>query len=133
MQPNAITIQVDTQNNGNPTEVVLSRYDEGPNNSTYVTGDHSPGGRDQVKLFRTFPTKSGNFRGTSKSSMKFTKDTVVMGVDGISQLTVPVILEVSASVPIGITSELLCELRQRVISLLDSDTFMDDLQIRLSV
>jgi hypothetical protein len=75
----------------------------------------------------------GNFKGTAKSAMKFSKDYAVEGVDGIASLTSPLIFEVSCSVPVGIVVADQMISRQRAIALLDGDTLMVKLMNQLMV
>lgn len=133
MQANTLTLSVDAANNATPANEVYTRYEEYQNRSSYIGANHTPDDRDQLALYRTFPTKSGNFKGTAKSSVKFTKDVEVAGVDSSTTLTAPIILDVSFSVPVGATSADLIHARQRLIALLDSDSLMDSLNIQLMV
>lgn len=133
MQPNVITLPVDNANDGNTVDQSYSRYDEYQNRTTYVGENHSPANRDQIAMYRSFPTKSGNFKGTSKSAVKLTEDVSVPGADGVATLTVPCIAEVSFSIPVGMPATKVLELRQRIIALLDDDQIMDDLSVRLMI
>lgn len=124
MQPNTITLAVDVLNNGTPVNESLTRFEEYLNRSVYVTESHNVGSKDTLSLYRTFPKPNGNFKGVSKTSMKFSRDIQVPGVDGISNITAPVICEVSFSLPVGITDaqNLIC--RQRAVAALDLDSVM---------
>jgi hypothetical protein len=133
MQADQLTLSVDAANDANPANQVYTRYDEYQNRSTYIGADHTPDERNTLALYRTFPTKNGNFKGTAKSSVKFTQDVAVTGVDGVSSLTAPIILDLSFSVPVGAASADLVELRQRLLALIDSDSLMDSLNIQLMV
>lgn len=133
MQDNTLTLSVDAANDGNPANQVYSRYEEYQNRSVYVGATHVPDSRDMIAFYRTFPTKSGNFKGTSKSSVKLTEDISVTGADGVSSITAPLILEASFSVPVGATAAQIIELRQRLLAMLDNDTLMNSLNIQLMV
>lgn len=133
MQANTITLSVDAANTGTPANQVYSRYEEYPNRSSYIGDDHLPEVRNTMGIYRTFPTRTGNFKGASKSAVKFTQDVVVPGVDSTTEITSPIIVEVSFSVPVGAASADLKELRQRVIAALDQDALMDSLSIQLMV
>jgi len=125
MQPNTITLSVDEQNDGvGPVDHVFTRFDEDRNRSVYIHTSHTMSAKDQLILYRTLPKPSGNFRGVLKSAFKFSKDYVVLGVDGVSQLTAPVIIETTLSVPVGITAAQALLMRQRDLSLMDLDTIM---------
>lgn len=133
MQANTLTLSVDAANDGNPANEVYTRYEEYQNRSSYIGADHLPDTRNTLAIYRTFPTKSGNFKGTAKSSVKFTQDVEVAGVDSSTTLTAPIILDLSFSVPVGATTADLKHVRQRLLALLDTDSFMDSLNIQLMV
>lgn len=134
MQPNQLVLHVDTLNDGTTVvDETFTRYEELPNRTRYVGEDHLPDDRNELSIYRTFPTRNGNFKGTAKSSVKFTKDFEVPGVDSSTTLTSPVIVEVSFSVPVGISAADLLLVRQRLIAALDDDSFMDPLNIQLMV
>lgn len=133
MQPDTITLAVDTLNSGSTTDYDFKRFEETLNRTIYAGENHAIDARDQLAIYRTAPRKTGNFKGVAKTSVKFTKDFTVLGVDGLANLTAPVILEVSFSVPVGCTSAQMVEMRQRLIALLDSDTVMNDLNLSLMI
>lgn len=133
MQVDQLVISVDAENNGNPADVTYDRYIENENRSVYITSAHVPEARDTLGLYRTFPTKSGNFKGVSKSALKFTRDIEVSGVDSSTVLTSPMIADISFSIPVGALAIDILELRQRMIAALDNDSFMDSLNIQLMV
>jgi len=133
MQADVITLDVDTNNDGNTTPKVFNRYDEQQNRTIYVSIGHTPGFRDQFAISRSFPTKVGNFRGVCKSTVKFTKDTDVPGVDANTSLQSTCIIEVGFSIPVGYDAVSLKALRQTVLALLDDDSFMDSLTIKQEI
>lgn len=134
MQLDVITLSVDEQNDGvGPVDHVFSRFEEYQNRSVYIGANHTMSAKDTLSLYRTFPKSSGNFKGVAKTSFKFSKDLVVDGVDGVSQLTAPIIVDVSFSIPVGATSEQILIARQRALSLLDLDTIMTPLNEQLMV
>lgn len=133
MQADQLSINVDAANNATVVAEVYDRRDEFQNRSVYIGADHLPEERNELVLYRTYPTKSGNFKGTLKSALKFTQDIEVPGVDSSTNLTVPMICEVSFSLPVGVTAAEACHIRQRVIAALDDDTFMDSLNIQQMV
>lgn len=133
MQPDVITLAVDVANNAVIVDQPYNRYEEDKNRSSYVSPAHLPDTRDMLTMYRTFPTRNGNFKGTGKSSVKFTQDVSVPGVDSSTTLTSPIILEVSFSVPVGTAVADLKEIRQRAVAILDSDTLMDALNLQLMV
>lgn len=133
MQADQISISVDAANDGNPATVTYDRYEEFQNRSVYIGSTHVPEARDILALYRTFPTKSGNFKGVSKSAVKFTEDIEVAGVDASTTLTSPLIIEVSFSVPVGATSADVVKARQKALAILDDDALMNALNIQLMV
>lgn len=133
MQPNSIILPVDKLNTGVTTDETFGRYDEYQNRTIYTGDGHSLSSDNKLTMYRTFPKPSGNFKGVGKSSYKFTKDFTVLGVDGLAQLTAPLIVEVNFSIPVGISDADVLEARQRALALLDIDTIMDDLNIGLVI
>lgn len=133
MQPNTLTLAVDAANNGTPANETYTRYEEYQNRASYIGADHLPDDRNLLAIYRTFPTRAGNFKGTGKSSVKFTQDVEVAGVDSSTTITAPIILEVSFSVPVGAPAADLKHVRQRLLALIDDDSFMDSLNIQLMV
>lgn len=128
MQPNEITLSVDEQNDGvGPVNHVFSRFEDFQNRSTYVSSDHTIALKDTLGFYRTPPKPNGTFKGVAKTSFKISKDILVAGVDGVSQLTAPIIMEVSFSVPVGATTAQILRERQRLVSLLDRDDIMSPL------
>lgn len=133
MQPDQISLSVDHDNDGLALQTqVYTRYEESQNKATYIGTGHLPDARNMIAFYRSFPTKSGNFKGVGKTSLKLTDDINVAGVDS-STLTAPVIIDVSFSVPVGATAADVKHFRQRVIALLDNDTVMDSLNLQLMV
>lgn len=130
MQGDQLTLSVDVANDSNPVSEVYTRYQEFENRSVYIGADHLPEARNLLALYRTFPTKVGNFKGVLKTSIKFTQDQEVPGVDSSTTITSPAILDLTFSVPVGTTAADLTHLRQRLLALLDDDTFMDSLNIQ---
>jgi hypothetical protein len=134
MQADTINVNVDTLND--TTTIVpetYTRYDEYQNRSVYIGENHALDARDTVSLYRTFPKVNGNFKGVSKSAIKLTKDFSVDGVDGVSTLTAPFILDISFSIPVGVSAADVLIIRQRALAFLDSDTVMDALNNKLMV
>jgi hypothetical protein len=126
MQPNTLTVGVDYLNDANVTNETYDRYSEFENRSIYVGANHSADSRDTITLYRTFPTKNGNFNGVQKSAIKLSKDHEVTGADGVATLTAPAIVEISTSFPVGMTEAemLVCLMRAIGVQNL-SDEVMD--------
>lgn len=133
MQADSIVLPVDPANNSTVVNETFTRYKEMQDRTTYIGLGHVPELRNEMSIYRTFPSRSGNFKGTSKSALKFTQDKEVAGVDSSTTLTAPMILDISFSLPVGVTAAEVKAFRQRAIAALDSDTFMDGLNIQLMV
>lgn len=133
MQPNEITLPVDELNDGNTVNRTFSRSEYFQNRSLYISPGHNSASRDTLGMYRTYPKQSGNFRGTDKTSVKFTTDIPVLGIDGISSIKAPLIVEVSFSIPVGVAAADVLIARQKAVALLDSDEIMDALNIQLIV
>lgn len=133
MQANTLTLNVDPANDDTIVAEAYERFEEFQNRSVYIGANHAPELRDTISLYRSFPTKSGNFKGVQKTSVKLSKDVQVAGVDGVATLTAPVIIEVSFSVPVGTPAATILQDRQRAVALLDDDTIMNALNIQLMV
>lgn len=132
MQPNEITLAVDLENTGTTTNVVFTRFEEYQNRAVYIGPGHSLLSRNTLSLYRTLPKASGNFRGTAKSAVKFSKDITVAAVDGTT-VVAPLIIEVSISAPVGTTPAQTLENRQSALALLDRDDIMGSLNDFLMV
>lgn len=133
MQAETLQLAVDELNDGNTSNHDYSRFEEYQNRSVYIGANHSLDSQDKLTLYRTFPKSNGNYKGVAKSSFKFSKDHLVNGVDGLAQLTSPLIVEVSFSVPVGISVADQMIARQRAVALLDNDTVMSALMDQLMV
>ena len=133
MQDNVITLSVDELNNDSTVDIDFKRFEEYQNRSVYTSENHVLTARDTLTFYRTFPKAAGNFKGTAKSSLKFSWDQAVTGVDGLSSLTSPIIADLGFSVPVGVTEATQLIMRQRLIAILDDDTIMGALMNQLMV
>jgi hypothetical protein len=134
MQPNIISLIVDSFNTGADfLTKTFTRFEERLNSSKYISESHSLDMRDEASIYRTFPKQAGNFRGVGRSSIKFTEDVVVLGVDGVANLTAPIILEISFSIPKGSAVADVLRKRQEAIAFLDDDDVMDALNHTLMI
>lgn len=124
MLPNVITLSIDEENNSTPVDHDLSRAEEGSNKSVYYDEDHTVASRSTMSVLRTFPKQSGNFYGTLKTTVKFTKDVEVVGVNG-ETIKVPSIAECNFSFPVGVNNAHATLMRQSCIAILDDDSVMD--------
>lgn len=130
MLNDTLVLPVDLVNTGTTTDKTYSRFDEVSGRSTYIATNHSPASRDLVQFSRSLPKRAGNFKGVSKSSVKFTRDVNVPGFDSTTTISAPIIIEVSFSVPVGVDASSVLEARQTAIAALDMDTVMDALNIQ---
>lgn len=133
MLDNTITLQVDPANNSTVVPEAYTRYDEYQNRSVYTGPNHSLSAKDTMTFYRTSPKRSGNFKGVAKSSIKFTRDRIVEGVDDTTTVNALEIGEVNFSLPVGFTSADVIALRQRIIAALDDDTLMGKLNEQLEI
>jgi hypothetical protein len=133
MQPNEITLAVDEANSGSTTDHDFTRIDSFSNRSLYCRdGVHTAAARDQLNFYRTPGKQNGNYRGSEKTSTKFTVDTTVPGVDG-SDIVAPMIVETKYSFPVGTPAATKKLMRQKAIALQDLDSVMDDLHGMLEI
>lgn len=132
MQPNELTLAVDLENTAVLTNKTYTRFEEYLNRAMYIGAGHSLSARNTLSFYRTMPRISGNFRGTAKTAVKFSRDVSVLGVDG-STVVAPQILEVSFSNPVGVTPAQSLEFRQNGVALLDRDDIMAALNDLLMV
>lgn len=128
-QSDPLIISVDAANNSLPANETYNRSTSlGENRILYRLDGTDPDDRDELSLARSFPKRSGNFRGVKRTSCKFTKDIAVPGVDGVNVSTA-IIVECSFSIPIGTPDATVLHLRQKVVGMLDNDTIMDKLNV----
>lgn len=114
MQPTSITLAVDTLGDGSVVvDEDFQRFDEYQNRSVYISENHTLSARETLSLYRTFPKVNGNFLGVAKNAIKFSYDFGVLGVDG-SNIVAPCIIDVGASVPVGLTPAQTLLMRERV-------------------
>lgn len=134
-QDNTITLTVDEANDGAGTadvDHVYERFETFNTRSVYHHSTHQPDMRNMLGFYRTPAKRSGNRRGSQKSSVKFTWDVIVPGVDGTNIVETHYI-EVNTSIPLGVTSAEAKARRQHVVAILDDDTIMDTLNIFLGI
>lgn len=134
--PNVLTLSVDVDNDGGTTpkvDSIYSHYDTNGNRSEYIHEDHTVALRHKLGFYRTPPKTAGNFRGTAKTAVKFTKDFSVPGSDASTTNIAPGIVDVNFSFPVGMTAAQCLEMRMHAIALLLSDSIMVPLTIQLMV
>lgn len=135
MQDNTITLVVDEANDGSTTadvNHVYERFDTFSTRSVFNHTNHSPDLRDFLTFYRTPAKRSGNSRGKQRSSVKFTVDVAVPGVDGVDIIETSFV-EVNLSFPLGVSDEFMKKQRQRAVSILDSEAVMVQLNKHLGI
>jgi hypothetical protein len=122
--PSAVFLK-ETDGDDTTTQLVLTRLEETVNRSTYgETTTHAGGqlhsvtARNQVQFYRTYPKRTGSSRGAAKLTMKWTRDVTVANADGSGDIVLPLIGEVSFSIPVGANHWEISNLRRRIASLL---------------
>lgn len=133
MQPNQITLAVDETHTSTPVDNIFDRNEEYINRTVYTHGDHTLASKDTLSFYRNAPTVSGNFPGMAKVACKFSRDVTVPGVDTSTTIVSASIGEFSIRVPVGASAAYCLELRQRMVALLNDDTVMDSLILKLSI
>lgn len=133
MLDNTITWSVDDTHDSTPADQVYTRYDEYQNRTVYNGPGHALDARNQAVVTRSFPTVSGNFRGVAKSSLKFSEDVEVAGVDSSTTNVAPSIITVNFAIPVGTTAAQAMEMRQRVVAALNDEDFITRLTEELEV
>lgn len=134
MLDNTITLAVDHDRDATPTNEGYTRYDESKDRTVYIGADHSlDTARNTLTVTRSFPTVSGNFRGVKKSSLKFTQDYSVDGVDATTTLVAPIIAGITFSIPVGATVAAAMHLRERLRAALDDQDFITRLTEGLEI
>lgn len=123
MQSNEIILSIDLLNSGVTTNSTFSRFEEYLNRSVYIGANHALDSRDTLTLYRTPPKPNGNFKGVAKVAAKFTEDFSVNAADGTTMI-VPALIQVSCSIPVGLTPAQTLALRQKLLALIDKDTVM---------
>lgn len=126
MQANTITLSVDVDRTATPVDEVFTRFDYQGNWSEYRAANHAVDARNMFRMYRTLPKISGNYKGSAKSALKFTFDQEVETVDG-GVTDAPIILELSASVPVGTTAANLIHALERMAAALKNTTVIDGL------
>lgn len=132
-QPDSIVLPVDELNNGTTVNHTYTNYDRSNSaRSLYIGADHTSLNRDLMTLYRSPAKPVGNFPGVEKTSVKFTKDHMITGNDGVTPIRVPSIMEVSFSFPVGMTDAEKVLRRQQVIAAVDH-AFMTSLTVQLII
>lgn len=129
MLPNQIVLTVDP-GTGSVTKT-YDRYAEGGDRTVYKEQNGSLVTKDHLTFYRTLPKRNGNFLGVAKSAAKFHVDETVVDAEG-NNTTAPVIIQVSLSVPVGVTAVTTDLLRRYLAALLihdDMDKLVDNLEV----
>lgn len=134
MLPDQITLAVDVLNNNTLVNKVFDRIEDPVGRSIYygVTDQHTQVSRNILGFYRTLPKRSGTSLGTMKSSFKFTRDMAVPNALGAT-VTMPHIIEVNHSVPVGASVASVLAQREHAAALIISALLMDKLNFNLEV
>jgi len=100
----ADTIQLEAYTATPVNALLLTRYAEQMNRSDYIVSGHTTSSRKQFQVYRTFPKRNGDSLGVRKCAVKFTWDREVENAVGDTVL-MPLIVELSYSIPQGVTDE----------------------------
>jgi hypothetical protein len=130
---NTLTLSVDPTNSGTPEPRPFDLVEIDKDKTTYQGAFHMGDIRELLQLYRTAAKRSGTSRGQEKCSVKFTKDVSVLNADGSGNIILPLIGQVSFSVPLGTTDLAMQECRQHIVSFLDDDTAAGSLMTDLNV
>jgi len=136
MLDNVITLQVNDDADDGTTALVptpYSRHSEYGNRSMYIATSHSVEAKNTLSFYRSAEKRNGNFKGVAKTSFKLSSDKTVLGVDGVSQLTAPLIVEVNFALPVGVNQADVIALRQTAVALLGEPGIMDQLLFQLMI
>lgn len=118
--PNTITLAVDIANDNVLVNQDYDRFLERENHTVYTGEDNSSSAKNQITFYRTFPKPQGNSRGVERSAIKVVQDKVVLGADGLAQLTSPVIIKIDVGRPVGVSDADFLAIKMRAASALVS-------------
>lgn len=121
MLTSTIVLPVDVLGNDvlvNQTYVLDVRNDE-KRVSIYTGPSHTFLAEDTIQIQTFLPQRAGNFNGVVKSSAKIRETQVIPGFDSTTTVSTPAILKIETSLPVGISTASITEIRNRAIALLD--------------
>jgi hypothetical protein len=114
------------------TVLNYTRFDELVNRSVYNSATHDYALRDTLGFYRTLPKRAGNFMGTKKSALKFTRDQSVPGADATTTNVAPMLFDLAASIPVGTPTDNIIEGLNDLAALISDQAFImklvDDLE-----
>lgn len=131
-QNDTINLTVDAANNGTTATEAYTSYSNTGSIHTYIGADHAPDMQNTLKLYRTEPSASGNFKGYLDTKISFGQDFTVPGVDGVNSVRMG-FASLQIRVPVGVSEAQILHLRQRVVAILDTDTIMGKLNYKLEI
>lgn len=100
-------------------DYVLRKQETTVNRSTYVDdATHVIDRRDMVQFYRTYAKRVGSSRGASKCAVKFTRDIEVPNAAGDGTIVLPLIGEMSFSIPLGANVNAVYNLREKMEALM---------------
>jgi len=126
----SLTVDAGTAAIATPDNKEYKQFRENGKNTVFTGPNHTEERRDLLVISAGDPVKSGNYRGTRKTSAKFTRDEDVAGVDSTTSLTSPMIFEVNASIPVGLETEDVEPYIKRLIGFLMTDEALDLFLVR---
>lgn len=124
MLPISITFPVDVANNGTTVDKVYTRDYDDFSKSLYKGPSNTLLSRQLLQFQRTPNKVVGNSFGTFRTATKVTVDKMVTARDGTS-ISQPMILEITTSIPVGVSDADKVEYRQLLIAVLDHAIYGD--------
>lgn len=130
-----IQLNVDAKADGTTIPVAFTRFDGSiPNRSIYIQRDeHTLAHHRKLTFYRALPKKAGTSKGTAKCRFKFSSEHSIAGVDGTAVLTLPAIVEVAFSLPVGLSPEDTLFMVQQAVALMSSRSVIDPLTLRQEI
>jgi hypothetical protein len=126
-QLNQITLSVNDDGDDGTTPNVDEVYDNlrrSDFRGEYIAENHTSLSRDMMTLYATPPKPTSTFYGVDKAALKFTVDAEVDAPNGTTTRS-PGIIQVSTSLPVGVTDAFVEHLRQKLIAAASSDWFLE--------
>jgi hypothetical protein len=93
------TLDLETQTS--PDVLVFNRYKTELNRSEFIRDGEAPEDGSKLTLYRTEARRNGDSRGQRKVALKLTEYQSVPNAQGDGVMKLPVILEISCSIPLG--------------------------------
>lgn len=133
MLDNEIVIPVAVVMGGATTDISCRRADFSSGKSLYKLPGHSYAAKNQLQCFANEPKPSGNFMGTRRTSVKYTHGVTVAGRDLSTSVVAPIIVELSCSIPVGVSDEDAIAARQVIVCFAGQAEVINTLNLRSEV